>query len=137
MLRVNLFFEKYQKLPLMDFSNFEKNNFLFCDKIRKALLFMKDENPNDFIKEFIGLRSKLYVIKTVANHEDKKAKGYKKSFKESYLSFQKYKYCHQQLNLHRLPLLTIRGIDHTLYTVFQNKIVLNNCVHIAIYLHSL
>ena len=62
----------------MDFSNFPKNNCLFSEKNRNALLNMKDENPNDFIKEFIGLRSKLYVIKTVSEKKQKRCKGYKK-----------------------------------------------------------
>ena len=30
------------------------------------------------------------------------------------------------LNMCRLPLVTIRGFDHHLYTVLQNKVVLNN-----------
>ena len=66
------FLDKYKKLPLFDFSNFHKNYVLYSDKNRKALLFFKDENPSDFIKEFIVLRSKLYVINTVSNQEDKK-----------------------------------------------------------------
>ena len=78
------------------------------------LLFFKDENPNDLIKEFIGLRSKLYVIKTVTNQEDKKAKGYKKKFKDTSSSYDKYKKCHEYLNQYRFSLLTIRGIDHQL-----------------------
>ena len=65
-----IFFTKYKKLPLFDFSNCKKHNFLYSDKNRKALLFFKHKNPCDFIKEFIGLRSKLNVIKTVSNHED-------------------------------------------------------------------
>ena len=68
------FFTKYKKLPLFDFSNFKKHDFLYSGQNRKALLFFKDENPSDFIKEFIGLRSKFYVIKTISNHEDKNAK---------------------------------------------------------------
>ena len=55
---------------MFDFSNFPKNNSLYSDENRKALLYFKDENPSDVIKEFIGLRSKLYVIKTVSNNED-------------------------------------------------------------------
>ena len=120
------FFTKYKKLPLFDFSNFKKHDFLYSDKNRKALLFFKDENPSDFIKEFIGLRSKLYVIKTVSNHEDKKCKGYNRKFKDTLLTYEKYKNCHKNLTQHRLPLLAIRSFDHQLYTVLQNKVVLNN-----------
>ena len=104
----------------------KKNNVLYSDKNRKALLFFKDENPSDFIKKFIGLRSKLYVIKTVSNEIDKKCKGYNRKFKDTLLTYEKYKRCHQNLKMCRLPLITIRGFDHQLYTVLQNKVVLNN-----------
>ena len=111
---------------MFDFSNFPKDNVMYSDKNRKSLLFFKDENPNDFIKEFIGLRSKLYVIKTVSNKEDKKCKGYNRKFRDTLLNFQKYEKCHKDLNQYRFPLITIRGFDHQLYTVLQNKVVLNN-----------
>ena len=111
---------------MFDFSNFKTDNYLYSDKNRKALLFFKDENPNDFIKEFIGLRSKLYVIKTVSNQEDKKCKGYNRKFRDTLLTYEKHINCHENLNQFRLPLLSIRGFDHHLYTVLQNKVVLNN-----------
>ena len=95
------FFEKYKKLPLFDFSNFDKESFLYSEKYRKALLYFKDENPNDFIREFIGLRSKLYVIKTTENYEDKKCKGYNRKFRDSLLSFKKYKKCHNDLKIYK------------------------------------
>ena len=120
------FFDKYKKLPMFDFSNFPKNNSLYSDENRKALLYFKDENPSDFIKEFIGLRSKLYVIKTVLNNEDLKCKGYNRKFRDSLLSYEKYKKCHEDLKQYRFPLLSIRGFDHQLYTILQNKVVLNN-----------
>ena len=69
------FFDKYKKLPLFDFSNFKKTNVLYSSINRKALLFFKDENSNDFIKKFIGLRRKLYPIKTVSNQIDKNVKA--------------------------------------------------------------
>ena len=68
----------------------------------------------------------MHVIKTVSNQEDKKCIGYNRKFKDTLLSYEKYKKCHQDLTKLRLPLLTIRGIDHQLYTVPQNKVVLNN-----------
>ena len=120
------FFEKYKKLPLFDFSNFKRDNLLFSDKNRKALLYFKDENPTDFIQEFVGLRSKLYAIKTVNNKNELKCKGYNRNFRDSILSFKSYKICHKSLNSYRCPLLSIRGFDHQLYTIFQNKVVLNN-----------
>lgn len=55
----------------------------------KSFTFFKDENPNDFIKEFIGLRSKLYVIKTVSNQEDKQCKGYNRKFRDTHLTYEK------------------------------------------------
>ena len=60
---------------------------MYSEKNRKKLLYFKDENPMDFIKEFIGLRSKLYAIKTVSSHEEKKATGYNNKFKESILTY--------------------------------------------------
>jgi len=39
---------------------------------------MKMEYPNKVIKEFIGLRSKMYSIKFDDDEETKKAKGVKK-----------------------------------------------------------
>ena len=95
------FFEKYKKIPLFDFSNFQQDHFLYSDEHRKKLLFFKDENPNDFIKEFIGLRSKLYAIKTVTKTEEKKCKGYNRNFRDSLLSYKKYKDCHKNLSIYR------------------------------------
>ena len=111
---------------MFDFSNFPNNSLLYSEENRKALLFFKDENPNDFIKEFIGLRSKLYVIKTVSNREDKKCKGYNRKFRDSLLCYEKYRKCHEDLKQYRFPLITIQGFDQQLYTVLKNKVVLNN-----------
>ena len=94
-------------------------------KIEK-LLYFKDENPTDFIKEFIGLRSKLYAIKTVSSHEKKKAKGYNNKFEESILTYDKYKKCQEDLSFCRFLLIAIRGEDQQLYTILQNKLILNN-----------
>ena len=89
-------------------------------------MYFKDENPTDFIKEFIGLRSKLYAIKTVSRHEDKKAKGYNNKFKESILTCDNYKKCQEDLSFCRFPLITIHGEDQQLYTILQNELVLND-----------
>ena len=90
------------------------------------MLYFKDENPNELIKEFIGLKSKLYGIKTVTKRENLTCKGYNRKFRDSLLSYKKYMECHKNLTIYRSPLLAIRSFDHQLYNVFQNKVVLNN-----------
>ena len=72
------------------------------------------------------MRSKLYAIKTITKTEEKKCKGYNRNFRDSLLSYKKYKDCHKNLSIHRSPLLAIRSFDHQLYNVIQNKVVLNN-----------
>ena len=62
----------------------------------------------------------------MSNKEDKKCKGYNRKFRDTLLNFQKYEKCHKDLNQYRFPLISIRGFDHQLYTVLQNKVVLNN-----------
>ena len=83
-----------------DFRNFRKDHFLSSDKNRKALLFFKDENPHDYIKELIGLRSKLYAIKTVNHESNIKCKAYIRNIRDTYLSFENYKLCHDSLNIY-------------------------------------
>ena len=121
------FFDKYKKLPLFDFSNFQKKiTSYILIKIEKPYFFSKMKILVILLKKFIGLRSKLYVIKTVSNEIDKNVKDNNRKFKDTLLTYEKYKRCHQNLKMCRLPLVTIRGFDHRLYTVLQNKVVLNN-----------
>ena len=62
----------------------------------------------------------------MSDQEDKKCKGYSRKFRDALLTYEKDKNCDENLNQFRLPLLSIRGFDHQLYTVLQNKVVLNN-----------
>ena len=52
---------------MFDLTNFSKNVLLYSNKNQNILLHFKDENPNNFIKEYILLRSKLYIIKAEYN----------------------------------------------------------------------
>ena len=76
------------------FKIFQKKS-LYSDENRKDLLFFKDENSNDFIKESIGLRIKLFVIKTVSNQEEKSQRS--KIEKLEINSYEKYKKCQKDL----------------------------------------
>ena len=62
----------------------------------------------------------------MSNQEDKNCKGSSRMFTYTLLTYEKYKYCHENHYQFRLPLLSIDGFDHHSYTVLQNKVVFNN-----------
>ena len=120
------FFKRYKTLQMMDFSNFPKNHYLYSNENKKSLFHFKDENPFDYISQFCGLRPKLYAIKTVNDQNYIRSKGYSKNFSKTFLSFDTYKECHNTLQDFRFPFKSIRGYDHHLFSILQNKIVLSN-----------
>lgn len=60
-----------------DTSNYSKDKYGIIIQNKKVPGLFKDETGGQIISEFVGLRSKLYCIKTV-EHELKKAKGIQK-----------------------------------------------------------
>ena len=109
---------------LYDFSDYPCNHPLFSIHNKKVLGKMKDETKSIPIKEFVGLRSKMYSI-LVGNEEEKKtAKGItaaaKKNFKhESYLQ------CLQDEVVLMASMHQIRSFKHELYTIRMTKIGLS------------
>jgi hypothetical protein len=91
---------------------------------KKVIGKMKMEYSNNAIREFIGLKSKMYSIKLNDNSEEKKAKGIKKYVIKKTLKHEKYNailesgkldYCYQKM---------IGSKKHQLYTLKQKKISL-------------
>ena len=60
---------------------------------KKVLGMFKDEAGGKTIKEFVGLRAKLYNFKMGEGGESKKCKGVKKQVVESSISYEDYKTC--------------------------------------------
>ena len=60
---------------------------------KKVLGMFKDEAAGKIIKEFVGLRAKLYSYKMDEGEENKKCKGIKKQVVESSISHEDYKTC--------------------------------------------
>ena len=92
---------------------------------KKVIGKMKMEYPDNLIKEFIGLKSKMYSIKLDDDKESKKAKGVKtyvikKDLKHEYydnmLASGKNMYSKIQL---------IQSMKHQLYTLEMNKVSLS------------
>ena len=91
----------------------------------KVLGMFKDEAGGERIKEFVGLRAKLYSYKMDEGKENKRCKGIKKAVVEKSISHEDYKTCletgKEQLRRQNI----IRSYEHVLYTEEVNKIALS------------
>ena len=92
---------------------------------KKVLGMFKDEAAGKNIKEFVGLRAKLYSYKMEEGKENKKCKGIKKAVVEKSITHEDYKTCletgKEQLRRQNI----IRSYEHTLYTEEINKVALS------------
>ena len=92
---------------------------------KKVLGMFKDEAAGKIIKEFVGLRAKLYSFKMEEGGESKKCKGIKKQVVESSISHEDYKTClltgKEQLRKQNI----LRSYNHEVYTEEVNKIALS------------
>ena len=92
---------------------------------KKVLGMFKDEAGGKPIKEFVGLRAKLYSFKMDEGKENKKCKGIKKAVVERSITHKDYLTCLitgiEQLRRQNI----IRSYEHVLYTEEINKIALS------------
>ena len=85
----------------------------------------KDELGGEIIREYAGVRSKLYSYLTLNNKEEKRAKGIKKYAIKNKLIFNDYKNCVLNKTTKRITQSNIRSYDHKVYTEIVNKVALN------------
>ena len=92
---------------------------------KKVLGKFKDEAAGKIIKEFVGLRAKLYSYKMDEGGESKKCKGVKKQVVESSITHEDYKTClttgKEQLRKQNI----LRSYNHEVYTEEVNKVALS------------
>ena len=92
---------------------------------KKVLGMFKDEAAGKIIKEFVGLRAKLYSYKMEEGKENKRCKGIKKAVVEKNIRHEDYKTCletgKEQLRKQNI----IRSYEHVLYTEEVNKVALS------------
>ena len=92
---------------------------------KKVLGMFKDEAAGKRIKEFVGLRAKLYSFIMEDGKENKRCKGVKKQVVESSITHEDYKTClrtgKEQLRKQNI----LRSYEHEVYTEEVNKIALS------------
>ena len=77
------------------------------------------------MKEFVGLRTKMYSLE-YDNKSMKKAKGVKKYVIKKYMTHEDYRNCLFDTSEYLHSMNSIRSIKHQLYTVRQNKTTLSS-----------
>ena len=92
---------------------------------KKVLGMFKDEVAGKNIKEFVGLRAKLYSFKTEEGKENKKCKGIKKAVVAKSIRHENYKTCLQTGKEQLRRQTIIRSYEHNLYLEEVNKIALS------------
>ena len=110
-----------------DTSNFEKDHIsgIASAKNKKVIGMMKDEAGAKIIKEFVGLRAKLYSYKMYEGKEEKKCKGIKKNVIRNKITHEDYKKCLFQAKTKLTKMNVIRSRAHNNYTEKINKIALS------------
>ena len=117
-----------------DFSEYPPTHELFDRKNMKVLGKFKDETHSHSIAKFVGLRPKLYAIKTYETNKksgkleivDKmKGKGITATARNKHLTFEKYEKCVKNRASVEVEMNTIRSINHQLYSLNVKKIGLS------------
>ena len=92
---------------------------------KKVLGMMKDEATGKIIKEFVGLRSKLYSFVMDDGGETKKCKGIKRNVVESSIRHEHYKTCLTTGKELLRKQNILRSYEHEVYTEEVNKVALS------------
>ena len=92
---------------------------------KKVLGMFKDEAAGKNIKEFVGLRAKLYSYKMEEGEENKKCKGIKKAVVAKSIRHENYKTCLKTGKEQLRRQTIIRSYEHNLYLEEVNKIALS------------
>ena len=92
---------------------------------KKVLGMFKDEVKGKNIKEFVGLRAKLYSFIIEDGEENKKCKGVKKQVVKENITHEDYKTCLLTGKEILRKQNILRSYDHEVYTEEVNKIALS------------
>ena len=109
------------KKDWFDFSNFPSDHFLHDDSNKRVPGLFKDECNVRPIKEFVGLRSKMYCLSVQGEEDVKVAKGVKKSVINNDLKFSNYMECLIEEETMEHSFRCIRSNQHRVHTLDLKK----------------
>ncbi|XP_015794009.1 uncharacterized protein LOC107370543 [Tetranychus urticae] len=109
---------------IMDFSNYPKEHPLYSNVNNKKIGYLKDELAGKQIGEFVGIRPKLYAVKT-EDEVKKRAKGVPRSILKNKITFEDYLTC---LHDHRITsdtAITLQSDHHNIQMIQRTKVMLS------------
>ena len=101
----------YEHKEYFDLGNYSKIRKYFCNNNKKVLGKIKDGYRGNVIKEFIGLRSKMYSILDTKNNEKSTHKGH-----NSYIKYGEFRDTLVNEKVLRHKMREIKSKNHTLIT---------------------
>lgn len=115
-----------QDIEKYDTSDYASDNVYNLPRVNKKVpgLF-KDELNGAIVTDFVGLRSKMYCVRTGKIDKMKKAKGVKKYVLKKEISFENYLECLMHNTSITKKQNTFRTKLHNMYTVTQEKVALS------------
>ena len=121
----DMYMDMYENKEFFDFSDYPEDSQFYNKDNKKVIGKFKDETSFDPIKEFVGLKAKMYSFITSDNVEKKVAKGIKTYVIKKGLNFDGYKktlFGEDGSYYSRNTMNTIRSKNHQLSTIKINKI---------------
>ena len=124
-IETNDFYNDMEKMgDLFDTSNYPVNHSVYSNLNKKVLGKFKDETAGVPIKEFVGLRAKLYSYK-VGEQEEKKAKGIAKNVVKKEIQMDDYRRVLLEGSIIYRSMQTFGTNKHQIYTKKVNKVALS------------
>ena len=120
----DIYKDMQENLDWYDTSDYPVDHPLHSNVNKKVLGKMKDEMAGEPIEEFVGLRSKMYSIKS-GGVEKKTAKGIRKNTIRRSLRHQMYKDVLFEEKVTEATMRAIRSVNHQLYSVKIKKLALS------------
>ena len=108
---------------LMDFSNFPKDHRCFDESHKKEIGFLKLENAEKSISQFVGLKSKLYSMLFNDNTQKRTAKGLNRSVLKNNIDHSHYLDVIDKNNTYLCKMRRIQSREHHLKTIELSKLI--------------
>lgn len=113
----------YEQFDTSDFA--QPNPFDIQPHNKKVIGVMKDENSGQIMREFVGLRSKMYAIRLHGDKITKKAKGVKKSVLKKEIQFEDFMECLLLNSTLTGKQSTFKSHLHQMYTINTERAMLD------------